>query len=73
MVIGGTGGMGCGKSTVSEFLAEKLDAPILDADKISHEAFSSPHPPYQRRPFTADFHLTSSSSKLGYVEILRPN
>ena len=41
MVIGVTGGIGCGKSTVSMILSNKLNAPILDADKISHEAFSS--------------------------------
>lgn len=41
MVIGVTGGMGCGKSTVSNILSQMLNAPILDADKISHEAFSS--------------------------------
>lgn len=41
MVIGITGGMGCGKSTISKILSSKLNAPILDADKISHEAFSS--------------------------------
>lgn len=40
MVIGVTGGMGCGKSTVSKFLADKLNAPILDADIIAHSAFS---------------------------------
>ncbi len=37
-VIGLTGGIGSGKSTVSQFLAE-LGATILDADKIGHEAF----------------------------------
>ncbi|MBE5813375.1 MAG: dephospho-CoA kinase [Clostridiales bacterium] len=41
MVIGITGGIGCGKSTFSKMLSETLNAPILDADKISHEAFSS--------------------------------
>lgn len=41
MVIGVTGGIGCGKSTVAQILSNKLNAPILDADKISHEAFSS--------------------------------
>ena len=40
MVIGVTGGMGCGKSTVSRVLADKLNAPILDADRIAHSAFS---------------------------------
>ena len=35
-VIGLTGGIGSGKSTVSQFLAE-LGAVIIDADKIGHE------------------------------------
>ena len=37
-VIGLTGGIGSGKSTVSQFLAE-LGAVLLDADKIGHDAF----------------------------------
>jgi dephospho-CoA kinase len=37
-VIGLTGGIGSGKSTVSQFLAE-LGAVILNADEIGHEAF----------------------------------
>ena len=37
-VIGLTGGIGSGKSTVSKFLKE-LGAVILDADKVGHEAF----------------------------------
>ncbi len=37
-VIGLTGGIGSGKSTVSQFLAE-LGAVILDADRVGHEAF----------------------------------
>ena len=37
-VIGLTGGIGSGKSTVSQFLAE-LGATIIDADEIGHEAF----------------------------------
>ncbi len=41
-VIGITGGIGSGKSTVSRMLAEKLNAPILDADKISKQAMNSP-------------------------------
>jgi len=36
-VIGLTGGIGSGKSTVSKFLAE-LGAVIIDADKVGHEA-----------------------------------
>jgi dephospho-CoA kinase len=37
-VIGLTGGIGSGKSTVSQFLAE-LGAVILDVDRVGHEAF----------------------------------
>jgi dephospho-CoA kinase len=37
-VIGLTGGIGSGKSTVSRFLAE-LGAVIIDADKIGHEVY----------------------------------
>ncbi len=37
-VIGLTGGIGSGKSTVSRFLQE-LGAVILDADKVGHEAY----------------------------------
>lgn len=37
-VIGLTGGIGSGKSTVSQCLAE-LGAVILDADKLGHEAY----------------------------------
>ena len=36
-VIGLTGGIGSGKSTVSKFLAE-LGAVIIDADRVGHEA-----------------------------------
>ena len=35
-VIGLTGGIGSGKSTVSRYLAE-LGAVIIDADKLGHE------------------------------------
>ena len=38
-IIGLTGGIGSGKSTVSQFLAE-LGAVILDADKVGHDALT---------------------------------
>ncbi|MCD5401633.1 dephospho-CoA kinase, partial [candidate division NPL-UPA2 bacterium] len=37
-VIGLTGGIGSGKSTVSRFLAE-LGAVIINADRLGHEAY----------------------------------
>jgi dephospho-CoA kinase len=37
-VIGLTGGIGSGKSTVAQFLVE-LGAVVIDADKIGHEAY----------------------------------
>ena len=36
-IIGLTGGIGSGKSTVAQFLAE-LGAVVLDVDKVGHEA-----------------------------------
>ena len=40
-IIGLTGGIGSGKSTVSRFLAE-LGAVIVDADKVGHNALKAP-------------------------------
>ena len=37
-IIGLTGGIGSGKSTVSQFLA-KLGAVVIDTDKVGHEVF----------------------------------
>ncbi|MBA7704296.1 Dephospho-CoA kinase [subsurface metagenome] len=39
-VIGLTGGIGSGKSTVAQFLAE-LGAVIVDLDKVGHEVLKS--------------------------------
>jgi len=39
-IIGLTGGIGSGKSTVAGFLAE-LGAVVLDADKIGHEVLET--------------------------------
>ncbi len=39
-VIGLTGGIGSGKSTVAAFLAE-LGAAVIDADRVGHEVLSS--------------------------------
>lgn len=38
MIIGLTGGIGSGKSTVSAILKEEYGIPIVDADRISHKA-----------------------------------
>jgi dephospho-CoA kinase len=50
-VIGLTGGIGSGKSTVSRFLAE-LGAVLIDADKVGHKAFE-PHTEVWREVVTA--------------------
>lgn len=42
-IIGLTGGIGSGKSTVARFLAES-GAVIIDADKVGHEAFEPDTP-----------------------------
>lgn len=41
--IGLTGGIGCGKSTVTELFANR-GAPIIDADQISHQLTASGQP-----------------------------
>ena len=45
-VIGLTGGIGSGKSTVSQFLSE-LGAVIIDADRVGHEAFKPDTEPWR--------------------------
>jgi dephospho-CoA kinase len=43
--IGLTGGIGCGKSTVTRILAE-LGATVMDADKIAHSTYAPGGPAY---------------------------
>ncbi len=45
MNIGLTGGIGCGKSTVTKILAE-LGATVMDADKIAHSTYAPGGPAY---------------------------
>jgi dephospho-CoA kinase len=45
IIIGLTGGIGSGKSTVAQYLAE-LGAVVIDADKVGHEAFQPGTPLY---------------------------
>jgi dephospho-CoA kinase len=45
LTIGVTGGIGSGKSTVTEFL-EALGAPIIDADKVGHAIYAPDGPAY---------------------------
>ena len=54
MVIGITGGTGCGKSTVSKILSEKLSVPIIDADKIAHSAWTVDEILTELREFLGD-------------------
>src|SRR5271169_1158364 len=45
--IGLTGGIGCGKSTVTKILAE-LGATVMDADKIAHSTYAPGGPAYDQ-------------------------
>ena len=45
-VIGLTGGIGSGKSTVSQFMVE-LGTVLIDADKVGHEAFKPDTEPWR--------------------------
>ncbi|MGP1585009.1 MAG: dephospho-CoA kinase [Schwartzia sp. (in: firmicutes)] len=46
-VIGLTGGIACGKSTVSKWLREKYQAPVLDADTMAIEMSAPRRPLWQ--------------------------
>ncbi len=46
IVIGLTGGIGTGKSTISRYL-EELGAGVIDADKVGHEAFKPGTPAWR--------------------------
>jgi dephospho-CoA kinase len=47
MVIGITGGVGCGKSTVLQILKEKYNAQIIEADKVGHIVMEKGNSAYQ--------------------------
>ncbi|MFC2042216.1 dephospho-CoA kinase [Chloroflexota bacterium] len=46
-IVGLTGGIGSGKSTVAQFLTE-LGAAVIDADKVGHEAIQPGTPVFQK-------------------------
>ena len=48
MIIGITGGIGTGKSTVLKILNEKFGFSIFEADKIAHELMSKGNAVYDR-------------------------
>ena len=43
LIIGLTGGIGCGKSLVSDFFHDQFDIPIIDADVIAKQLTQTPH------------------------------
>lgn len=62
LVIGLTGGIGCGKSTVAEAFAS-LGATIIDTDRISHQLTATGQPALQalREQFGGDCFLPDGS------------
>lgn len=48
MVIGITGGVGCGKSTVMNLLQERYQAKVLEADQLGHQAMEMGSPVYEQ-------------------------
>jgi dephospho-CoA kinase len=46
-IIGLTGGIGCGKSTVSNYLVTKYKLKIIDCDLISREIYEIDSPAYK--------------------------
>ncbi len=48
MVIGITGGVGCGKSAVLSILEENFNAYIIDADKVAHRLMEPLNPAYDK-------------------------
>ena len=67
MVIGITGGVGCGKSTVLNLLEEKYGAKIIEADALGHEALKPGTEPYQKICDTFGVDITGEDG-----QILRP-
>ena len=76
LTIGLTGGIGSGKSTVAQILAE-FGAPILDADKVAHTTYAPGAPAYDAvvAAFGADIvapDRTIDRKKLGAVVFGNP-
>lgn len=76
-IIGITGGIGSGKSTVAAFLAE-LGAVVIDADRIGHEALSPGSGAWQQVVATFGRQILSPDgeidrSKLGGIVFASPD
>ena len=48
MIIGLTGGVAAGKSTVARMLREKYGAQVVDADQLAHQVMAKSTPTYQK-------------------------
>ena len=75
-VIGLTGGIGSGKSTIAQYLAE-LGAVVIDADKVGHEAFKQGSSLYSEVVATFGKEVVSADGeidrkKLGQVVFTNP-
>lgn len=47
-IIGITGGIGCGKSTVLQFMKTKYNAYIVEADRVAHQLMKCGQPAYEK-------------------------
>ncbi len=63
IVIGLTGGIGTGKSTISRYL-EELGAGLIDADKVGHEALKPGTPAWQDVVDTFGREVVSASGEI---------
>ncbi len=76
-LLGLTGNIACGKSTVGQILSERFDADYLDADRLVHELYEPGTPEHAAiaERFGADFvrpDRTIDRSRLGQLVLSSP-
>lgn len=68
LIIGLTGGIGCGKSTVSK-LFQDLGTPVIDADIIAHQIVEPGQPALQELRNTFGSSIFNTDGKLNRAEL----